>query len=220
MGKLWAFGMAFALVMLTGAEPVFAQKATERFIPIGRSPGLSGVYSNIGRIDAIEKQRKLMFVRGDKGFWSCRVTKDTRIWIVRSGQDALSEVGTFEDLSRGLRVEVKYKDDKRRENAEWIKVAPNRRDQTAVRISVPLAATTAEAHCKRSVTVTSQKKISCWSACRAAIRDWSLKTSGRYGSEWANWDNARRKRIDCKRLRGPLEYCVAKGTPCGPHARR
>ncbi|GBF25131.1 hypothetical protein MnTg02_00161 [bacterium MnTg02] len=106
--------------------------------------------------------------------------------------------------------------DKRRENAKRVKVAPSRGNQTAVRLLVPLAATTAEADCKRSVTVKSENKISCRSACRAAIREWSLETSGRYGSGWANWDNASRKWTDCKRPPGIFEYCVAKGAPCNP----
>ncbi len=51
-----AIGVAFAL--LTGLSIAFAQKTTERYIPIGQSPGLSGEYTKIGNIEAVSARIK------------------------------------------------------------------------------------------------------------------------------------------------------------------
>ena len=106
-------GLTFASV-----GPAEAQKSTERYIPIGRSPGLSGTVTVVGRIEQVEPASRTLSV---EGAGSVLVSESTRIWIDRSAQGEASLAGSLSDLTPGRSVEVKYRDPDRHE-AEWIKV--------------------------------------------------------------------------------------------------
>lgn len=55
-----------------------------------------------------------------------QVTDKTRIWIDRSKLKLTSVTGSFGDLQKGRRVEVKYEDPASREVADWVKVEATR----------------------------------------------------------------------------------------------
>ena len=122
--------LAVALVVLgtivvPGAR---GHQATERYIPIGKSPGLSGQSTYLGTIGDVDVERRTIG-RGDT--WSATVTAETRVWLDRSKQRKSNLNGTFEDLKRGCRVEVKYVGaDRSRKSgpAEWIKIEPRAAD--------------------------------------------------------------------------------------------
>jgi hypothetical protein len=57
-----AFGLLLGLVMISVA---YGQKATEIYIPIGKSPGLSGKYSVIGEIASFNEDSKTLTIRHD-----------------------------------------------------------------------------------------------------------------------------------------------------------
>jgi len=111
-------------LLMTGVGSAPAQKAAEQFIPIGRSPGVSGVQSYVGAIEAVDPVRQVISVSDRTGSQRIAITKRTRIWIDRSKQGKGNVAGEFADLRVGRRIEVKFEDAQRRENAEWIKVAP------------------------------------------------------------------------------------------------
>ena len=115
-----AVGVAIAL--LTGLSAAWAQKATERFIPIGQSPGLSGEYTKIGSIESVSVQEQTVMMSDPSGGYSVRMAEDTQIWLDKSKLGATNEVGTVSDLMAGRRIEVKYKDNDPNAAAEWIKV--------------------------------------------------------------------------------------------------
>ena len=48
------------LVAVLGITPAYAQKATEQFIPIGRSPGLSDAKTRIGQIESFDPGRSVL----------------------------------------------------------------------------------------------------------------------------------------------------------------
>ncbi len=106
------------LAALLWSAPAHAQKATEQFIPIGQSPGLSGEYTYLGAIEAADIVARSITAGGR----SVQVTERTRIWLDRSGAKQPNLVGSFDDLRAGHRVEIKYEDEARRERADWIKV--------------------------------------------------------------------------------------------------
>ena len=112
--------LAAAAALLWAPAAVEGQMMTEQFIPIGQSPGLSGNYSDIGRIEAVDTAARRITLAGR----SIAVTPRTRIWLDRSALEQTNVRGRFADLRRGLRAEVKYEDETRRETAAWIKVAP------------------------------------------------------------------------------------------------
>ena len=103
-----------------------AQQATEQYVPLGQSPGVSGTLTVIGTIDAIDAATKTITVAGSSGSSSVRVAQQTKIWLDRSKIKQVNLVGAFSDLAAGQTVEVKFVDSDRRQIADWIKV--ERRD--------------------------------------------------------------------------------------------
>ena len=115
-----AIGAAFAV--LAGLSIAFAQKTTERYIPIGQSPGLSGEYTKIGNIEAVSAQEQALTMSDASGSYSVQLAEDTHIWLDKSKLGSTNEVGAVSDLQAGRRVEVKYKDNDPHGAAEWVKV--------------------------------------------------------------------------------------------------
>jgi hypothetical protein len=109
--------------LVWGAAPLGAQEATERFIPIGQSPGVSGLSAYVGEVVAVDAARQTVTVRGPAGERTVAVTGRTRIWLDRSAMRQPNLTGAFADIEVGRRIEVKYEDAERRERADWIKVA-------------------------------------------------------------------------------------------------
>ena len=99
---------------------VLAQAATEVYIPIGRSPGVSGVSSSIGVVTDLAPLR----VSG-RAF---AIDDRTDVYLDRSGAGEPSSVGSPADLVRGARVEVAFCVPRYgrglgcRATADWIKI--------------------------------------------------------------------------------------------------
>jgi hypothetical protein len=124
MRKILLTIIAFACVSaawLGGANPAYGQKATEQFIPIGKSPGLSGKYTWVGTIEQFDEQKKSLTVKTESGSKTLTVTDQTRIWLDRSKARLSNINGGFADLKKDRRVEMKYIKDRESE-LEWIKI--------------------------------------------------------------------------------------------------
>ena len=117
-----AISIALLISCLSGAVLARGQEATERYIPIGQSPGLSRQYNYMGPIDAVDAENRTLTVAGPSGARVVKLTERTRIWLDRSMLESTSSSGSFEDCLLGRTVEVKYEDPSRRELADWIKV--------------------------------------------------------------------------------------------------
>ena len=117
-----AISIALLISCLGGAVLARGQEATERYIPIGQSPGLSRQYNYMGPIDALDPENRTLTVAGPSGARVVKLTERTRIWLDRSMLESTSSSGSFEDCLLGRTVEVKYEDPSRRELADWIKV--------------------------------------------------------------------------------------------------
>ena len=120
-------GVVATGVWLWGGMPsAHGQKATEMFIPIGQSPGLSNTISVIGTIETLDPRGHTIAITGSSGSWSAMITNRTKIWLDKSKLRLTNEKGTFVDLRRGQLVEVKYEDPEGRSKAkgpaDWIKV--------------------------------------------------------------------------------------------------
>lgn len=115
--------LALALVLST-AVGLGAQETTERYIPVGMSPGVSGVSAVIGTVVAADEPSRTITVQveGEAEPRTVPVTPDTRIWLDRSPLREVNTVGSFADVTVGRTVEVKYVDPEPREAADWVKV--------------------------------------------------------------------------------------------------
>lgn len=115
-------GIASSIALLLLAANAHAQESTEQFIPVGQSPGISGTYSYIGEIQAIDAEARTVTVEGPQGVRTIKVTEETRIWVDRSQRRQTNLVGDMSDLQVGRRCEVKYTDYEAKDEADWIKV--------------------------------------------------------------------------------------------------
>ena len=115
-------GIALTMGLLLVAALSHAQKATEQFIPVGQSPGVSGVLSYQGELREVDRQNRTVTVGEGDGAHTTKVTDDTDIWLDRSESGKTSLTGGMEDLEPGRRVEIKYVDVQTKDVAEWIKV--------------------------------------------------------------------------------------------------
>ena len=118
--------VATGVWLWSGMPSAHGQKATEMFIPIGQSPGLSNTISVIGTIETIDPRGHTIAITGSSGSWSATITNRTKIWLDKSKLRLPNQKGTFADLQKGLLVEVKYEDPegrgKTKAAADWIKV--------------------------------------------------------------------------------------------------
>ena len=111
------------LVAVLGITPAYAQKATEQFIPIGRSPSLSDAQTRIGQIVSFDPGRAVLTLTSGSTITVAEITAQTRIWIDRSRLKLPNLRGAPADLHPDRRCEVRFlKPDSRA--AEWIKVEP------------------------------------------------------------------------------------------------
>ena len=110
--------------LLAGLPLAWAQEATERYIPIGQSPGLSGLHTVIGEIQGGDYEAGRIEVASGGRIHSVDITEETRIWVDRSAFKLPALAGEIKDCQRGLKVEVKYEDEQDRGAADWIKVQP------------------------------------------------------------------------------------------------
>lgn len=116
--------ITFIAILFVGVSQAHAQKATEIFIPIGKSPGLSGKYTSIGKIASFNLQQKMLTVSDSTANYTVKVTDSTQVWLDRTQMKLSNTKGTLEDLRSGVMVEIKYVNNERKEGgvAEWIKV--------------------------------------------------------------------------------------------------
>jgi hypothetical protein len=111
--------LALALALLCGAA-ARGQQATERYIPLGRSPGLSGEATHVGRVVAADPRQRTLTVEGAAGARRARITGQTRIWIDRSHLGESNTPASFADCELGYTAEIHYEGDEGA--ARWVKL--------------------------------------------------------------------------------------------------
>jgi len=114
-------GAAF-LIASVGVPPAYGQKATEQYIPLGQSPGVSGKISSIGEISGTDARERTLTLAEPSGSRTVKITEKTRIFLDRSKLKQASLTGTFDDLRKGRRAEIKYEDPALKQVADWVKV--------------------------------------------------------------------------------------------------
>jgi len=104
-------------MLVTGTA--HGQQATERYIPIGKSPGVSSDESFIGTITDIDYAIHRMEVTGPEGRISVNPAESTRYYLDRTKRKMTNQTATFQDCEVGLKVEIKVKADG---SVDWIKI--------------------------------------------------------------------------------------------------
>jgi hypothetical protein len=118
--------LSFVIMAASGllVTSVHAQKATEMLIPIGQSPGVSGILSVIGTIASCDTAAGTVTVSTEKEQHTARLTEETKIYLDRSAAKKVGPLGSRSDCQKGRRIEVKYvyEGKTRTPTAEWIKI--------------------------------------------------------------------------------------------------
>lgn len=119
-------GAVAVIALLCAMSPAHGQKAAERYIPIGQSPGISQKLSATGQIAGVDGAKRTVTIAGATGRVTVKITGQTRIWLDRSKLKQPALAGSFADLQRGRSVEVKVLGAGRGQVADWIKVESDR----------------------------------------------------------------------------------------------
>lgn len=111
-----------AIGLLLIGSPISAQQTTERYIPIGQSPGASNIYTYIGTIVAVDAERRTITVEDSQGRHEIRVSDATDIWLDNSANERANATASFADCEIGRKVEIMHRRDDEYA-AAWIKIA-------------------------------------------------------------------------------------------------
>ncbi len=114
--------IAATILLLGFVQTAYGQKATEIFVPVGGSPGLSGKYTTMGKVDTVNAQDRTIVMSDSAGSYTIKIADTTRIWLDRSKLKSRNKTGSFEAIKEGMVIEVKYQRDKPDSAVEWIKV--------------------------------------------------------------------------------------------------
>jgi hypothetical protein len=121
MPKHWTI-INLLVMLLAVPTAAFAQKATELYIPIGQSPGLSGKYTLMGKIVAVNTPTHTITMTDAAGAQTVTMAPGTRIYLDRGKAGLPNAQGTLADCRTGDAIEVKFVDNAPSRPAEWIKV--------------------------------------------------------------------------------------------------
>jgi hypothetical protein len=120
--RIFLSGIGVAVALLGVISHAHGQKETERFIPIGQSPGVSQKHTSIGEIAEVDQQKQMVTIVEPAGRRTVKITEKTRIWLDRTKLKQTNLVGSFAELQKGRRIEMKYADPESRQIADWVKV--------------------------------------------------------------------------------------------------
>jgi hypothetical protein len=114
--------LAIVIVALGGTLEASGQQATEMFIPIGQSPGLSNKGNVIGTLESVDPGKQMVTISSSSGAQTVGITDRTMIWLDRSEQKQPNQNGAINDLQKGRKIEIKVRKGEAKAVAEWIKV--------------------------------------------------------------------------------------------------
>lgn len=114
--------LAIVIVALGGTLEASGQQATEMFIPIGQSPGLSNKGNVIGTLESVDPGKQMVTISSSSGAQTVGITDRTMIWLDRSELKQPNQNGAINDLQKGRKIEIKVRKSEAKAVAEWIKV--------------------------------------------------------------------------------------------------
>ena len=121
MNRRTALFAAIACALL-GQSFAHGQRETERYIPVGQSPGASGKTTRIGTVQGVNPGARSFALATPEGSATVQAPAGTPIWLDRSLQKRAASGGGFENRRAGQRVEIGYEDAGRTGRVLWIKV--------------------------------------------------------------------------------------------------
>lgn len=102
-----------------------AQKSTELYIPIGKSPGLSGKYTTLGKVESINLQDSTITIAIEAASKTIKIKGHPEVMLDNSDLKVPNKMGSLTDIKEGVLIEVKYRYNKPDDSIEWIKCKIN-----------------------------------------------------------------------------------------------
>jgi hypothetical protein len=116
-------GFALTALALVAGAPALAHRATERYIPIGASPGVSGKVTYIGVVESMDRAARTVRVKDGERSLGMTCNEKTRFWLDRSKLRKTNLEGSIADCQPGRRIEIRFVDDDREAAvAAWVKI--------------------------------------------------------------------------------------------------
>ena len=113
------------IITTLAVQSLYGQRSTEMYIPVGKSPGLSGKYTVIGTVNSLDSEARTLTCKDQSGvLYTMTVDENTKFWLDRSALKQSSVKASLMDCKLGVLMEVKYRDNDRKAGglAEWIKI--------------------------------------------------------------------------------------------------
>jgi hypothetical protein len=110
--------MAILVLVASSIPLALGQLASEIYIPIGKSPGLSHIHTIIGIISAIDPYYRTVVTDNQ----TILIKDSTRIWLDRTKRAESNSIGSFTDLLPGRTIEVLLLASDDAMIADWVKV--------------------------------------------------------------------------------------------------
>ena len=117
MNNIVRTGLVVVAAILAPA-PANAHPATEVYIPIGMSPGVSGRVTVTGRIMGYDEALGTMRIEADGAERAYALGENVPVYVDRSRVRKRNSYGSYRDYQVGRTVEIKVVDGA----TEWIKV--------------------------------------------------------------------------------------------------
>src|SRR5207245_9206326 len=94
MLKYW-LARVMVVVALAGVVEAFGQEATEMYIPIGQSPGVSSKSTLLGTIESVDPGKRTLTVSGPAGTRKFQIADRTLSWMDPSAQQQRKRTRTL-----------------------------------------------------------------------------------------------------------------------------
>lgn len=117
----WRTIASIFIVVIIQGNTANGQQTTERYIPVGQSPGISAARSVIGKITDLDYESYAMNVAAGKHTTTVTMTPETIYYVDRSHMKRTNSIGSFDDCAVGQQVEVNLGPDGK---VDWVKIRP------------------------------------------------------------------------------------------------
>lgn len=116
--------LILSFFLFSGFSTAFAQKATEVYIPIGKSPGVSEKTSVIGTIETIDEENMTITIKSGSESYTGKVTDKTIVYLDKTKSKKSNTTGTLADCKPGSYCEMKYtyENHEQTDKVDWIKL--------------------------------------------------------------------------------------------------
>lgn len=107
------------LTITLSAASVVGHPATERYIPMGQSPGVSNNQSYVGPIRSVNTENNGFTMTTDSREKYIKMTERTPVFLFSTSGAPGNKLGSYADCENGRNVEVYLDAD---DNVVWLKV--------------------------------------------------------------------------------------------------